>query len=322
MNFDTCPQEIKRIVDMHNTPVLIMMVGLQGSGKSTLANEIQDTIETKSGREVYICSSDKIREELFGDASVQDRNDEVFRELHRKTKLFLKGSNVVIYDATNVNKKKRRAFLHEVSYVKDLYKVCICTAVSVEDCMINLQIRKAGVNVPQEVLMRTYKSWQPPHWSEGWDEICFAHMKDYTDYISALYNKAKSFNQHNTHHKFTLYQHLISTGLKYIIRNSDSIVFPDVGMTHDLGKLHTVVHIDDDPNWHYYNHENVSSYLFMLDSPYRSSENIMLGTNLIFWHMLPYNKNAGKALERIKNEYGDDFYDNLMILHEADVAAH
>lgn len=66
-----------------NTPILIMMVGVQGSGKSTIAQHIRDKI---SSVPVHIFSSDQLREELFGNVDEQNRNNELFRELHRRIK--------------------------------------------------------------------------------------------------------------------------------------------------------------------------------------------------------------------------------------------
>ena len=61
-------------------PVLVMLMGLSGSGKSTLAEEYAKL----SGGKVF--SSDKIREELFGDENDQTHNGEVFNELHKRIK--------------------------------------------------------------------------------------------------------------------------------------------------------------------------------------------------------------------------------------------
>ena len=80
-----------------------MMVGLPGSGKSTYAKQLSE--ETNA----VICSSDTIREELYGDENSQDNNDEVFKILHSRIKENLKNGKNVIYDATNINSKRRKA---------------------------------------------------------------------------------------------------------------------------------------------------------------------------------------------------------------------
>ena len=55
----------------------IMLVGLPASGKSTYAEKLR-----KKG--FHIHSSDKIREELTGDVNSQDKNMNVFQELHKR----------------------------------------------------------------------------------------------------------------------------------------------------------------------------------------------------------------------------------------------
>ena len=107
-----------------SVPELVMLVGLPGSGKSYYADSVYDTYN--------IHSSDRIREELFGFRD-QDHNNEVFAELHKRVKQDLKDGKNVVYDATNINKKKRIAFLQEL---KDIpcKKVCAVMAVPYELC--------------------------------------------------------------------------------------------------------------------------------------------------------------------------------------------
>lgn len=87
-----------------NRPYFVMMVGLPGSGKSTYAKELADEMRA------IICSSDAIREELCGDENSQDKNEDVFKILHSRIKECLRKGVNVIYDATNINSKRRRAF--------------------------------------------------------------------------------------------------------------------------------------------------------------------------------------------------------------------
>ena len=89
-------------------PKLTMLVGLPASGKSTYAKE-------KAEKErAVVCSSDVIRKELYGDENVQGDGNEVFNILHERVKELLSQGWDVIYDATNVKSKRRRAFLREI----------------------------------------------------------------------------------------------------------------------------------------------------------------------------------------------------------------
>ena len=84
----------------NRNPYFVMMVGLPRSGKSTYAKELADEISA------VVCSSDAIRQELCGDENLQNKNEDVFRVLHRRIKEYLRKGTNVIYDATNINSKK------------------------------------------------------------------------------------------------------------------------------------------------------------------------------------------------------------------------
>lgn len=79
----------------------IMMIGLPASGKSYKAETLSKLYNA------HIHSSDKLRLELFGDENIQDKNNELFAELHRRIKKDLSVGKSVIYDATNISYKRR-----------------------------------------------------------------------------------------------------------------------------------------------------------------------------------------------------------------------
>lgn len=90
-------------------PVLTVMCGLPASGESTYAHKLAK----ETGAIVF--SSDELREEMFGNVNDQQHNHELFIELHRRIKDCLKSGKSAIYDACNINSKRRRAFLQELS---------------------------------------------------------------------------------------------------------------------------------------------------------------------------------------------------------------
>ena len=55
-----------------------------------------------------------------------------------------------------------------------------------------------------------------------------------------------------------------------------------------------------------------------------SVESILYISSLICYHMMPYvfEKGNEKTIERYKNLWGEEFNNDIMRLHEADVAAH
>lgn len=88
---------------------LIMLVGLPASGKSTWAKEYSETHP-----DYIVHSSDKLREEMYGDNYDDADNSKVFEELHRRILEDLK-MHSVIYDATNLVKKRRVHFFKRSS---------------------------------------------------------------------------------------------------------------------------------------------------------------------------------------------------------------
>ena len=92
-----------------------MVVGLPASGKSTYCKSISEKYNAK------IFSSDELRVELFGSdddkVNTKENNQKVFDVLHKRIKESLKSGNDVIYDATNINSKRRTAFLNELKNI-------------------------------------------------------------------------------------------------------------------------------------------------------------------------------------------------------------
>lgn len=311
----------------NNCPTLIMLVGIQCSGKSTLASMMNDTLKTYN-RNVIIHSSDSLRKEIFGSCDVQNRNNELFQELHHRIKKSLINNNIVIYDATNINKKKRKAFLHEISYI-NCRKICVCVMTDFDECVSRCSERtkSGGLEVPFNIMSRTYMNWQPPYFDEGWDYIFFVTDEPKTNSIFSLVDDLKNYDQNTPHHNLSLGDHIEKCALnshKYYLTNH---YLEYACLCHDIGKpfcrIDTNKHGVYDGKSHYYNHNNVSAYLSVLYCcNVFNTHGCIIISNLVYWHMLPYDPYAIKTLNRIKEDYGIDFYNMLMKLHECDVAAH
>ena len=90
---------------------LYMLIGLPGSGKSTVAKEMAETEDT------IIVSTDKIREELFGDEAIQNNEKysgvNVFERAYTLISIYLRNGYSVIFDATNTKRKYRKTFIEK-----------------------------------------------------------------------------------------------------------------------------------------------------------------------------------------------------------------
>lgn len=169
----------------HSNNRFIMLVGIAGSGKSTYAEYIQEYICNRSER-ATIFSSDVLREEYYGDASIQGDNSAIFKELNARTLRQLEQGYTVIYDATNLQAKRRIALLKEVRAINpNIDCICILFQVSPHTC-IERQSTRTRV-VPEDVIKRQYHQLEMPSYGEGWDKIYRASQ--YPDEELFLYER-------------------------------------------------------------------------------------------------------------------------------------
>lgn len=299
----------------------IMMVGLVGSGKSTQAQKLAKEYDAN------IHSSDSIREELTGDINNQDINNLVFKTLHNRIKEDLRNGKNCIYDATNINYKKRMAFLRELQNIP-CKKICVLMATPYRECLKNNANRERVV--PEEVIKRMYMNFHMPWYIEGWNDIRIEYAPGSENCLGDPIEWVKSvmcFTQDNPHHTLTLGDHCLKAG--YYIGSIDNAqrtknVFPIyfAGLLHDEGKVFTKTFVDSKGNpsesAHYYQHHCCSAYdSLFFDYP----ENHLYVATLICWHMQLHFIKEEKTLKKYKKLWGEELYNDLSLLHEADVSA-
>ena len=299
-------------------PTFTMMVGLVGSGKSTYAKQLAEEANA------IICSSDAIREELCGDKNSQDNKDEVFKILHSRIKENLKNGKNVIYDATNINSKRRRAFLSELRRISCVKK-CVVMATPFEVCCNQNESRNRVV--PYEVIERMYKNWNTPYWFEGWDEIEIKKQDNISErYAMYWLRNYWNYEQDNSHHSLTLGQHCRYVG--YALNGDRTLMF--AGYLHDCGKPFTKSFInskgEETDIAHYYQHHCVGAYDSLFFA-YPDSVDRLDVSVLINLHMMPYfwekdKEHGEKTRQKYQKLWGNELYNNVMKLHEADKNAH
>lgn len=322
----------------------IMLVGLPASGKTTYAQKLN-----KQGFRIH--SSDAIREELTGDINLQDRNTDMFNELRKRVKGDLQNEISCVHDATNMSMKRRKAFLDEIKKY-DCRKTCILFIVPVEVCKERNSIRER--KVPDSVFDKMLKQFQCPYYYEGWDNIKIKWYDKEFDFnypyqIDENYNIIP-FDQKNPNHKLSLEEHMSKTH-EYLYHrlswemddmdmgNWNSIM--DAGAAHDIGKYYTQTFVDYKGEKtdiaHYYGHENYGSYIYLVINNELISKAkgvlydrehidpiLLRAAVLINWHMRPHTawKQSEKSRKRDKELIGEEMYQDIMLLHEADLAAH
>lgn len=146
------------------------MIGLPGSGKSTLAAQLaQEQCQS-------VISTDRIREQLFGDESIQgDWNliqQEVQRQLRQAIWEIQQGRiGGTIYDATNVRRRDRRRFLLRIRSLGFTHLTGIWVDTPLALCLERNQNRSR--QVPPAVILRMHRQLTdtPPTLQEGFDRL-------------------------------------------------------------------------------------------------------------------------------------------------------
>lgn len=270
-------------------PRFYMLVGISGSGKSFIANELKHIYREK----LKIFSSDAIREELWGDENDQRNPQKVFQLLHKRLKKALKNRYNVVYDATNLSRKRRIAFIKELKRIP-CFKSCLIVATPFEKCIENNSKRER--KVPVEVIRRQRESFQCPYFYEGWDSINIMNSieKNKIQELDFYIDELKNISHDNPHHEYTIGNHMIAaerycTDKRTILIKNFSrylvspLTYKDpvkiyefekkiddwywagvVAKYHDIGKGVTkqFKNMRGEPTEiaHYYNHQNVSAY--------------------------------------------------------------
>lgn len=308
----------KKLGDKMDVPIFMMMCGLPASGKSTKAQELAKEYDAT------VFSSDAIRAEWYGDEAIQGDNNKLFIELHRRIKDCLRGGKSAIFDATNINYKKRISFLAELKNIS-CTKICVLMATPYEECVKRNVERER--KVPEDVIKRMYFNFNIPYWYEGWDDIKIVYSENAAGYYGSLTDfiqDYENYDQHNSHHSLTLGEHCKQTNLLAQCSASGRNTCI-AAVIHDCGKPDTAAFKDSKGNitteCHYYNHQYVGGYkaLFFNYSGFVKTLDVSIR---VMWHMMPYFWKEEKTQEKYRKLWGEELYADLMKLHEADKAAH
>ena len=297
---------------------LFVMVGVPGSGKSTRAQELSKEYNAK------VFSSDEYREKLFGAATDQSHNQEVFRKLHLDLVRHLAYEGSAILDATNITVKARKQVLEMVSGV-ECEKIAVVCATDIKYCYERNESRERVV--PKEVIYRYATQYQIPTKHEGFDDVRIDTYSSlvWTRELLDLISKMCEFDQQNPHHKYKLLEHCVRVAENY---NKDEIEYT-AGLLHDIGKLFTQV-IDEDGIAHYYNHDSIGAYeltchsreLHLFMDKVRGSATVDDLIEVIWfvnWHMRAHRDLLGeKAQKKYRVLYGNKLFDRLIEFAEND----
>ena len=285
---------------------ILVFCGLPGSGKSTKAEEFKRFY----GESVEVVSTDAIREEVFGDIHTQEHNTEVFNIAYKRIKEFSETKEVVIFDATNTTMKSRKRIFNCGIDRKKNKIICVIFSVPFKSCLENDLIREKRVG--SSVIEKFYNSFQIPFKEEGWDDIIITGFPEYYENINVFIDKMKGFDQKCKWHSLSLKEHCDKVKKLLYLNNVTSTILLEAALLHDYGKLFSQT-FDENGEAHYYNHSSIGTYE-LLTSGYRDIDVLFY----INYHMLPFNWNSEKTINKYNNIFGVEKTSNLLLLNKCD----
>lgn len=278
-------------------PTVYVYVGLPGVGKSTHAKEWTATHSNTT----YL-SSDAIREEFYGDESIQGNPNAIFSEMFARAQAAINAGNDVIYDATNISYKNRR----NIFSLKGADFVARVFVAPIAECKRRNTLRER--QVPNSVIGRMARQWQTPCEWEGFKAIELYSPLMF--FYGQLFAPMVGFNQNNPHHTLTLnkhcekvYDYLVDAGAPQYLRFT--------GYFHDCGKPFTETK-DAAGVSHYYDHESYGAILALL---LNDKENRLRISQLITWHMAPHNAQYWNKMKKVMDA---NFVKDIEALYCAD----
>ena len=229
-------------------------------------------------------------------------------------------------DSTNLSRKRRIAFLKQFNNCE---KRATVFAIPFEICCERNNSRERIV--PQHAMDRMFKSFQPPAYEEGFNEINIITWGSDNTTLEDILDR-NEIPHDNHHHTLNCRAHCIAAeaiareiSKREKLSVDDTVLLTIAARYHDIGKFMCKTFFDYKGNStkeaHFYSHQNVSAYDFLAHfKDFLSTEKLILIANLISNHMVFFE--SGAVIDKKKKLYGEEFWKLLEIVHEADLAAH
>lgn len=297
---------------------LIMMVGPSYSGKSTISEELA------LKEDAMIVSSDRIREEWYGNEAIQGNNQKIFQEVHNRIKKFLKLDVSVIYDATNLSAKRRMAFLKDLVHSNiDCIKECHVVVADLDT--INNRMKSRLRKVPYDVVKRQLMNFQCPHEYEGWDMIVLHNTGAKCDPESLL-RQCEGVAHDNHHHTLDIAEHMKAAFEKYceVHYVLDTILMFAIRY-HDVGKYYTKIfqksNGDPSEEAHYFGHQNFGAYILLCSGCCMKDSQVLRLAAIVTYHMEHYLRDD-EQMRAFYDMIGEELSADLKTVAFCDKMAH
>lgn len=293
---------------------LVIMVGVPGSGKSTY-------IDLFKGKRDKVFSSDAYRIGMFGDLREGNKhNEEIFKALHTDMFAEIKygASDKVFYDATNLNRRKRRAIYTQAKQANKDIKVKIVYIHLPLETVQKQNMAREGLFkvVPENKVTQMYINQQVPRIGVDCDtfdvvgkrlidtkkRVYFKSLERLMEAVSDDWVEELK-NVYTPHDCRPWHLEDVNEHIQMAMDNS-TIYHPElreVALFHDLGKGVTKVK-GLDGYATYFGHANVSAsyllnYVYFTSSGHPSKHDLEL-VETVYQHM---NAHQGLGAKNIRN---------------------
>lgn len=305
-----------------NIPTLSILIGLPGTGKTTYAKKYFNY-----GDNIVYLSSDDIRVEYKNDIE----NQKVFQIMHKRCKEALQNGKDVVFDATNIVKKRRKELIRQMSSIGqiniDAYMFCMPIEMILEN-----NLTRTERTIPFDTIVNYLRSLDVPMYYEGFNNIYLINNGLVNDKynIPDFLNKVDNYNQGHPNHNETLGRHT-RTVIKEVEKLGEQLIGMDywiisqAAMYHDFGKMYTRVYNEPKQRFNYYNHEKVSAYIWychevqhnLIDDKRRNRlKDSGYQVAALIAHHMDFYKSDIEETKKIFND--DDLYKMLLMLNKAD----
>lgn len=261
--------------------VIKILIGVAGAGKSTYAKNTEG----------LVLSSDSIREELFG-ALEQTDNNKVFTLLKKRLFEAVGKESVIIYDATNINKKRRSNLYQEVK--KKFPETIVECVIYLRPLQYLYDIndgREEYKKVPAYKIKQMYFTLDVPR--VGYDCDVFSVEGSSFDEFEKEYKQFGVIEHETPYHLESINDHI-----NWAIRNAGEDEFmKEIASFHDLGKFITKEKLDDN-RCRYIGHDRVSAQYWLSQYTGHTFNYNPIVLNTIAFHMFGFDKLSEKLINR------------------------
>ena len=167
-----------------------ILIGCPSSGKSTLAQNI-----VENNPNYRIVSTDKIREQLFGDENIQGNWSAIETEVFRQIEAHINADNPIIYDATNAKRSWRMGLLQHLNQYNNVEWFGWHLKTPLKTCLQWNQKRER--KVPETVIKRMSESLKtfPPIAAEGFVAVYPLNSQLKTSLTAQFQQKLSQFSR-------------------------------------------------------------------------------------------------------------------------------